>query len=231
MLARADCALRNAAHNADNLLAAGAHCAAAARAAAHRKARISTKTHEDTIEEADTNTKQLAAWAALANSSGQIPTPLQSLTPFQTRTPTHCLITCVAPMLQTHDEQTHRLYTANIDATRSSVSGQGLLAFDPSEGHEARQQNVIRIVPRDADGNLADWVTPDDIRLVVLSPSADTTLTFEVAANGEGWTVAYVCYGSPTDIVLQLSILNVTLWQGSLRVWQMSVIVRTFILL
>ena len=136
------------------------------------------------------------------------------------------MVLCVASVQADVDiAQLHRIFSNDIDAARSSVSGQGLTAFDRAASAAARQQNVIYVVPRDVDGAIVEWVTATDISLALL-PGVVTSglfLSYEVGAadSAEGWRVVYTVGGVSTAgsvITLQLDVHGVQLWQGNVRV-------------
>ena len=84
---------------------------------------------------------------------------------------------------------------------------------------EARKQNVICILPRDADGNLAELVTANDIRLELVSLGADTetTLTFDIISDQDGWRVVYSIGGQPQNICINLYICEALVLKGPVR--------------
>ena len=72
-------------------------------------------------------------------------------------------------------------------------------------------------MPRDADGNIAEWVKATDIGLTVQAPDAETTLSLEVTAIGDGWRVVY-CVGVRVDnVMINLYINNGLVWKGTVR--------------
>ena len=208
----------------------GAKFTVAVRSAATHTAETTYKHLDDIIEEADTNTKQLASWSALSASSlcvswsdtAYSAVLLGDALLFASTTPTPWVVLCVAPS-GLDVAQLHRLSSSGIDAARSSVSGQGLTAYDPSDSAAARQQNVIYVVPRDVDGAIAEWATPADISLTLLPDcmASGLSLSYDVTADGDGWRVAYTVgrvSTGPTTISLQLDVNDVRLWQGDVRV-------------
>ena len=235
MVARAADAVSNSVARSNTLLAKGARYTAAVRCAAdHTAERLRKHLEDDVIAEADSNAEQLASWSAVSNAL--LPCVYWSDSAYSavllgdellfssTRTTTPWAVLCVASVQTEVDAtQLHRLSSIGIDAARSSVSGQGLTAFDPSDSAAARQQNVIGVVPRDVDGVIAEWVTPADISLTLLPDcmASGLSLSYDVTADGDGWRVAYTVGGvctDPTTISLQLGINGVRLWQGDVRV-------------
>ena len=200
----------------DSVLEALARHAANIHATATHSVKLSEKRLDDAAEEADTNAKQLLAWAALlghaAHSAFDAPV-------FTSQNSTHWFVLPVANLTDVDLSLLHRVFYAGIDAARTSISGQGLMAFDPSDGPEARQQNVICIIPRDADGNFAEWVAATDIRLELVSPGADTetTLMFDITADQDGWRVVYIIGGHPENICFNLYICEALVWKGVAR--------------
>ena len=122
---------------------------------------------DDAADEADINAKQLLARVALLEyyTDNAFDAPVLNF-----ENPFNWFALPVANLADVDLSLLHRVFSAGIDVARTSISGQGLTAFDPSDGPEARQQNVICIIPRDTDGIIADWVTATDIRLSMQSP-------------------------------------------------------------
>ena len=215
MQARAAAAVQATNAASDSVLHALACHVADVHAAATRLVKLNEKRLVDAAEEADTNAKQLIAWAALIEyyTDDVFDAPL-----FNFENPSYCwFVLPVANLADVDLSLLHRVFSVEIDVARTSVSGQGLTAFDPSDGPEARQQNVICIIPRDADGNLAEWVTATDIRLELVSPGEETTLSFDITGDQDGWRVVYIIGGQPENICINLYICEALVWKGSVR--------------
>ena len=181
---------------------------------AARAVNLNKKRLNDAAEEADTNAKHLIACAALLEYSTDdaFNSPMYA---FQNLC--NWLVLPVSNPVDVDLSLLHRVFSVGIDVARTSVSGQGLTAFYPSDGPEARQQNVICILPRDADGNLAEWVTANDIRLELQAPNAETTLMFDITSEQDGWRVVYIIGGQPENICVNLYICEALVWKGSVR--------------
>ena len=214
MQARAAAAVQATNAASESLLNALACHVADIHARATRSFKLNEKRLGDAAEEADTNAKHLTAWAARLEYSAHdaYDAPVFAFQNLCSR-----LVLPVANLADVDLSLLHRVFSAGIDAARTSVSGQGLTAFDPSDGPEARQQNVICILPRDADGNITEWVTATDIRLALQTPSAETTLMFDVSADQEGWRVVYVIGGRPKNVCMNLYICEALVWKDSVR--------------
>ena len=231
MVARAADAVSSTVACDGTLLAASAQYTAAVRCAADCTAKMLCKhMDDDAIVEADTNAEQLASWSALTALSPPCVDWFDSAAVlgdtllFSLTTPTPSVVLCVASV-QTDAAQLHRIYSSDIDTTRSTVNGQGLTAYDPSAGAAVRQQNVIYVVPRDVDGAIVEWVTPADISLSLMLNCMDSGLSlwYDVDAvnSADGWRVAYAVDGDSTEvstISLQLDVRRVQLWHGDVRV-------------
>ena len=208
------------------LLALSAEYAASTRLDADRIAKMSRKhLEDDVIFEAGANIKQLASWSAFSASLSCIDWSdfaysavlLGDELLFSSTTTAPLAVFCVASVQVDVDvmQLLHRICSRDIDITRSTVSGQGLTAFDPLASAAARQQNIIHVVPRDADGVIADWVTATDICLTLLPHGVD--LSFDVDVCEEGWRVTYTVRGVSTAgsrISLQLDVCHVSTVAG-----------------
>ena len=183
-------------------------------AKAARAVNLNKKRLNDAAEEADINAKQLIALAALLEYSTDdaFDAPV-----FIFQNQTRWLVLPIANFSDVNLSLLYRVFSAGIDAARTSVHGQGLTAFDPSDGNEARQQNVICIIPRDAYGNLAEWVTATDVGLALQAPSEGTKLTFEVLEDANGLRVVYFIGGRPDKVYINLYIYEALVWKGSVR--------------
>ena len=201
----------------DSVLEALARHAANIHATATRSVKLNEKRLDDAAEEADTNAKQLIAWAALLGHAAH--SALNAAPPpvFSIQNLCNWLVLPVANLADVDLSLLHRVFSAGIDAARTSISGQGLTAFDPSDGPEARKQNIICIIPRDADGNVSEWVTANDIRLELQAPNAETTLMFDITSEQDGWRVVYSIGGQPQNICVNLYICEALVWKGSVR--------------
>ena len=233
MVARAADAVSTTVARSNTLLAAGAQYTAAVRSAADRNAKMLHKhLEDDVIAEADSNVEQLASWSALSASSPCVDcfdfaysaVLLGDASIFSSTAFTPFVVLCVASVETDVDvAHLHRIFSSDIDAARSTVGGQGLLAFDPEDSAAARQQNVIHVVPRDVDGVIVKWVTSADISLALLPGVVifGLLLSYDVCADAEGWRVAYTVGGARTGestIRLQLHVNGVRLWQGEVMV-------------
>ena len=227
MEARATDAVGTTVARAGTLLAVGSQSTAAVWSDADRIVEMLRKhLEDDVIAEADSNAEQLASWSALSASSScaavydfaYSAVLLGDALLFSSTHSTSWALLCVAPV-QTDVTQLHRVCTSDIDAAHSSVSGQGLTAFDPSDGPEARQQNVICIIPRDVDGNVAEWVTAIDIRLelVLLDASMKITVSYEISTDHDSWRVVYLVGGQPDNVCINVYICEALVWKGSVR--------------
>ena len=184
-------------------------------ARATRAVKLNEKRLNDAAEEADINAKQLIALTALLKYYAY--DAFDALV-FNFKNPSYCWLALLVANFDDVDlSLLHRVFSAGIDAARTSVHGQGLTAFDPSDGPEARQQNVICILPRDADGNLAEWVTATDIRLELVSPGEETTLSFDITGDQDGWRVVYIIAGRPDNICINLYICKALVCKGLVR--------------
>ena len=229
MVARAADAVSNSVARSDTLLAEGARYAAAVWSAADRTAKMSRKhLNDDVIVEAVSNTEQLAAWSALSASSSCADWSDSAYSAvflgdellFSSTASTPWMVLCVASVQADMDvTQLHRISSSDIDVASSTVSGQGLTAFNPSDGPEARQQNVICIIPRDVDGNVAEWVTAIDIRLelVLLDASMKITVSYEISTDHDSWRVVYLVGGQPDNVCINVYICEALVWKGSVR--------------
>jgi hypothetical protein len=213
MQARAAAAVTAAAAASAALLAVRAREANIVRA---RIARVGTLL-DDAIDEASANEKQLLSWAAYfasAPSNCDIDEPPA----LACDNPTGCFVLPVAPAHVDVECLPHRLVSAGIDASRSVVSGQGLTAYDRFDTRKTRKQNVICLALRDADGGVAEWITPADICLKLRDPIVGASVSCDIVADGDNWRVTYLVCGNPGAITLQLRVNDVQLWQGDVRV-------------
>ena len=219
MQARAAAAIGATNAASGSLLEALARHAANIHARATRSVKLNKKRLDDATEEADTNAKQLIAWAALLGHAAH--SALNAAPPpvFAIQNLCNWLVLPVANLADVDLSLLHHVFSADFDASRTSISGQGLTAFDPADGPEARQQNAICIIPRDVDGNLAEWVTATDIRLELVSLGADTetTLMFDITSEQDGWRVVYLIGGQPENICINLYICETLVWKSSVR--------------
>lgn len=175
---------------------------------------------DDVAEEASTNVQQLTSYAALLKWPNVLPMVDNDLFvlsgPFALEDPflfnmAVCIswsLTLAAPHDVDVTSSLCRLVTSVIEGSLCELSGPGLTVFDPSDTADARKRNVICVVPRDAHGVVANWVSTDDIRLSLLpeNMSAGLSLSFDVTADGDCWRVAYSVYGNCIGINIRLTI-------------------------
>ena len=139
MQERAAAAVVHANAASECLLQALARHAANIRARSARVVDLHKNRLDDAAVEADTNANQLRACAAAllkfaVNNAFNVP-PV-----FVFQIPTH-LVFPVAQFTPNDPDVAllHRVYSAEIDVARTSVSGQGLTVFYPSDGFEVYQ--------------------------------------------------------------------------------------------
>ena len=189
-------------------------CAKVARAV-----ELSGKRLDDAAEDADANAK--LAWAALLGHAAHSALDAAPPPVFAFEHQVDWLVLPIAQLNLADSDvfSLHRVFSADFDAARTSISGQGLTAFDPSDGPEARQQNIIRILPYDVDGNVAEWVTTTDIGLELVSHGAcnATTLSYEVTADRDGWHVVYCIGVQPDNVGVNLYICKALVWKSLVR--------------
>jgi len=115
---------------------------------------------DDAAEEARVNVQQLTARARYMPNDVEI---LYDPLVFNSAARTSWSLSLAAPF-DVNVKSLCRLVTSAIEASLCELSGQGLATYYVSDTADAYIYiNVICVAPRDADGVVANWITPDDI--------------------------------------------------------------------
>ena len=102
----------------------------------------------------------------------------------------------------------HVLAAHDVVASLCELNGTGLERYDSSDTESARDHNAIHMVARDATGAVAEWVKSSDIHLSLLPAcvSGGMFLSYELAADGEGWRITYAIGGTGSSRVFSIMI-------------------------
>jgi len=180
----------------------------------------STEMIEDVADEARANMQQLTSLAALyqwANVSEFKSSTIADTFVFNSIAHASWL-----PFLAPVDfglKPCLRVVPGVIEPSLCDINGQGLTTFNPLNSD---QQNVIHMVLRDEDSSFVDWVTKDDICLV-LTPecvSAGQALTFNITQDDNNWRIAYCVINASmgAHVTFCIKIWNVVIRQCNVQV-------------